>query len=251
MIDRLLASPHYGERWAPALAGCRRLRRLRRQRQRRHRAALRLQVSRLRHPLAQRRQAARPFIVEQLAGDELVPRPWNNLTARADRDARRDRVSADGRRRTPPAAATQALASNQVVADTLKIVGSTLLGLTVGCAQCHDHRYDPIPQARLLSAPRRLRAGTRSLALAAARAAARLALPRRRPAEGRRHRGRGRRSCRAEVDGQDRQIRRGGAREGAREVPRAAAAKLRDALETPPSQADRRAEDAARDHIPA
>ena len=59
MIDRLLDSPHYGERWGAALARRRRLRRLRRRRHQRHAAALRLQVSRLRHPLPQRRQAAR------------------------------------------------------------------------------------------------------------------------------------------------------------------------------------------------
>ena len=87
------------------------------------------------------------FVIEQLAGDELVPRPWNALTPeKADLLAATGylRTAVDG---TSTGAADEPLAANQVVADTLKIVGSTLLGLTVGCAQCHDHRYDPIPQA--------------------------------------------------------------------------------------------------------
>jgi Protein of unknown function (DUF1553)/Protein of unknown function (DUF1549) len=87
------------------------------------------------------------FVIEQLAGDELVPRPWNDLNPeKAELLAATGflRTAADG---TSTGAADEPLAANQVVADTLKIVGSTLLGLTIGCAQCHDHRYDPIPQA--------------------------------------------------------------------------------------------------------
>jgi hypothetical protein len=85
------------------------------------------------------------FLIEQLAGDELVPRPWNNLTS-----AQAETLAATGFLRmaadSTASGGDLALASNQVVADTIKIVGSSLLGLSIGCAQCHDHRYDPIPQ---------------------------------------------------------------------------------------------------------
>ncbi len=143
LIDRLLASPHYGERWG------------------RHwldvvgyadsdgdgtSDTVRPYAWRYRDYVLRAFNADKPFndfIVEQLAGDELVPQPWNNLSLEQT-----ERLTATGFLRTAPDASRAGPAEvEQVVGDTIKIVSASLLGLTVGCAQCHDHRYDPIPQA--------------------------------------------------------------------------------------------------------
>src|SRR5207237_9890567 len=33
-----------------------------------------------------------------------------------------------------------------VIADEIEVLSSTVLGLTIGCARCHNHKYDPIRQ---------------------------------------------------------------------------------------------------------
>lgn len=144
LIDRLLASPHYGERWA------------------RHwldvagyadsegdgaADTLRPHAWKYRDYVVRAFNADKPldqFIAEQLAGDELAPPPWSRLSPEQI-----DRLSATGFLRMAPDATASGggpAEAQQVVTDELKIVGSSLLGLTVGCAQCHDHKYDPIPQ---------------------------------------------------------------------------------------------------------
>jgi mono/diheme cytochrome c family protein len=91
------------------------------------------------------------FIVEQLAGDELAGVTAENAVTKAT-DARvQELLAATGFLQMAPdgtgdEVADQNLARNQTVAETLKIVSTSLMGLSVGCAQCHDHRYDPISQ---------------------------------------------------------------------------------------------------------
>src|SRR6185436_14811690 len=93
------------------------------------------------------------FLTEQLAGDELVESTHGaDLAGVVNEPQARERLIATGYLRMGPdgtsgSAADANTARNQVVADTIKIVSTSLLGLTVGCAQCHDHRYDPIPQS--------------------------------------------------------------------------------------------------------
>ncbi len=86
------------------------------------------------------------FITEQLAGDELASPASGDLT-----DEQIELLTATGYLRMAAdgtgSGENNPTARNQVIGDTLKIVSTSLLGLSVGCAQCHDHRYDPIPQS--------------------------------------------------------------------------------------------------------
>ncbi len=142
LLDRLLASPAYGERWG------------------RHwldaagyadsdgdgnTDTVRPFAWRYRDYVIRALNADKPldrFVIEQLAGDELLARPWTNL-----KPEQIDLLAATGFLRTAPdGTASGATDAEQVMIDTLKIVTSSLLGTSVGCAQCHDHRYDPIPQ---------------------------------------------------------------------------------------------------------
>ena len=84
------------------------------------------------------------FIAEQLAGDEMAA---DGPQSRADREL----LAAAGFHRLGPVrrnAGNQEVASsrNEVLTERTDIVGTALLGLTVGCARCHDHMFDPIRQ---------------------------------------------------------------------------------------------------------
>ncbi len=152
LIDRLLQSPRYGERWA------------------RHWLDIagyadsdgytnddtpRPYTYKYRDYVIRALNQDLPFdrfVMEQLAGDELALTKHRDVESAAQDPAAREWLVATGFLRMPAdgtasGGVDQDAARNQVVADTIKIVSTSLLGLSVGCAQCHDHRYDPIPQS--------------------------------------------------------------------------------------------------------
>jgi hypothetical protein len=146
LIDRLLASPRYGERWGRHwldVAGYADSEGYNQEdRVRPYAYKYRDYVIRSLHEDKPFNQ----FLCEQIAGDELVQPPYRDLSP-----GDLDKLIATGFLRTAPdgtgsAGVDQTNARNQVVSDTIKIVSTSLLGLTVGCAQCHNHKYDPIPQ---------------------------------------------------------------------------------------------------------
>jgi len=86
------------------------------------------------------------FLVAQLAGDELAA----DSSGASETDRRQLLVAAGFLRLGPVRrnAGNQDVASsrNEVLTERADIVGSAFLGLTLGCARCHDHKFDPISQ---------------------------------------------------------------------------------------------------------
>src|SRR5439155_21089113 len=74
------------------------------------------------------------FVREQLAGDELTPYSDENLIATGFLAAARQSSNEEDKVRQ----------RNDVLVDVVNAVGNALLGLTINCAQCHNHKFDPI-----------------------------------------------------------------------------------------------------------
>ncbi|MGE3308861.1 MAG: PSD1 and planctomycete cytochrome C domain-containing protein [Limisphaerales bacterium] len=149
LVDSLLANPRYGERWA------------------RHW----LDVVRFAQSTGYERDGEKPlawryrdyvvrafnedkpyprFILEQIAGDELEPYSADAVIATGFQRLGVWDDEPDDKR----------MAEFDELDDVLSTTATTFLGLTVGCARCHDHKFDPLPQTdyyRLLAFFRNLR----------------------------------------------------------------------------------------------
>ena len=87
------------------------------------------------------------FLLEQIAGDELVD--YEN--APVITPAMMDNLIATGFLRMGPDSTYDSATNSiddrlDVIADEMDILGSGVMGLTIKCARCHSHKYDPIPQ---------------------------------------------------------------------------------------------------------
>ncbi len=74
------------------------------------------------------------FVKEQLAADEFAPTDPDKRVA-----------TAFLRLGAPPQSQIRRVARQQHLNEVTGAVGSVFLGLSLSCAQCHDHKYDPIP----------------------------------------------------------------------------------------------------------
>ena len=92
------------------------------------------------------------FVREQLAGDEIAAEQGLNADSPTPQQRERyaELLTATGFLRMAPdgtGVQNDKVSQNACISDTIRIVSAALYGMTIGCAQCHDHRYDPITQA--------------------------------------------------------------------------------------------------------
>lgn len=135
LLDQLLASPHYGERWGRHWLDVVRFA----QTNGYERDAEKPFAWRYRDYVINSLNADKPydqFIREQIAGDELdVVTDETIIATGFARLGVWDDEPDD-----------KANATFECLDDMVSTTGSTVLGLTVGCARCHDHKFDPIRQ---------------------------------------------------------------------------------------------------------
>jgi cytochrome c553 len=138
VVKRLLAGPRYGERWAQHWLDVVRFG----ETNGFELDAEREQAWRYRDYVVKSLNDDKPydrFITEQIAGDELDPNSFEMRVATGFLRAGPQHV----------VAGNQDLAVNRQewLTEVMFGVGNGVMGLTVGCARCHDHKFDPIPQA--------------------------------------------------------------------------------------------------------
>lgn len=135
VVDRLLASPHYGERWGRHWLDVARY-----ADSDGYTIDSPRQIWKYRDWVIQALNRDMPFdrfVIEQIAGD-LLP------------NATTDQLIATGFHRNTPSNFEGGIDFEQyrveAVADRVATTGAAILGLSLGCARCHDHKYDPISQ---------------------------------------------------------------------------------------------------------
>jgi hypothetical protein len=133
LVDRILASRHYGERWARHWLDVARFAESEGYAENTDWP----NMWRYRDYVVKSFNEDKPysrFILEQLAGDELPEYRDEHIVATGFLSTAR--ISGDE--------GSNIRQFNDLYVDMVNATGSALLGLTMGCAQCHDHKFDPL-----------------------------------------------------------------------------------------------------------
>jgi len=142
LVDRFLKSPHYGERWGRHWLDIVRFG----ESQGFERDKLRPNSWPYRDWVVSALNADLPydeFVRQQLAGDVLHPGDPRAVIATGFLVA----APWDEVGQTQQSAAMKAVVRQDELEDLIGVTGQTFMGLTLNCARCHDHKFDPISQA--------------------------------------------------------------------------------------------------------